>query len=86
MPDLSVNFMHPTDGGVMTVTIDDAMTAQELMSELLANNFVPPHPEGYQLSVVETGMIVRADQTLAEAGARNGAKIKVLPTAPAGGK
>lgn len=84
MPDLNVNFLHPTDGGVMTVIIDDTMTAQEIVGELLANSFVPPHLEGYQLSVVETGMIVRPDQTLAEAGVKGGAKVKVLPTAPAG--
>lgn len=84
MPDLSVNFMHPTDGGVMTVTVEDAMTAQELVSELLANNFVPPDSQGYQLSVVDTGTIIRDDQTLAQAGVRSGAKIKVLPIAQAG--
>jgi hypothetical protein len=86
MPEISVNFIHPTDRGMMTVIIDDAMTAEEIIGELLANNFVPPIPEGYQLSMVETDMIVRPEQTIAEAGAKNGSKIHVLPSTPAGAR
>ena len=87
MPEISVNFIHPTDNGVMTVIIDDAMTAEEIIRELLANNFVPPHPEGYQLALVETDKkMIRPEQTLAEVGARNGAKIQVLPSTPAGAR
>lgn len=84
MADLSVNFMHPTDGSVITVTVDDTMNSQELVGELLANNFMPSHPQGYQLSVVETGTILRADQTLADAKVKAGSKVKVLPITEAG--
>jgi hypothetical protein len=84
MPDVNVNFMHPTDGRVITVTVDDTMTAQEAIGELLANNFVPPHGQGYQLSVVENGNIIGGNQTMAEAGVRSGSKIKVLPITEAG--
>ncbi|OLE52067.1 MAG: hypothetical protein AUG51_19940 [Acidobacteria bacterium 13_1_20CM_3_53_8] len=84
MPDVNVNFMHPTDGRVITVTVDDTMTAQEAIGELLANNFVPPHDQGYQLSVVESGNIIADNQTMAEAGVRNSAKIKVIPITQAG--
>lgn len=87
MPELSVNFMHPTDGRVMTVVVDDAMTAEEIVENLIENGFVPQHPEGYELAIVEAEKtIIRADQTLAEAGARSGAKIQVLPSTPAGGR
>jgi hypothetical protein len=83
MPDVNVNFMHPTDGRVITVTVDDTMTAHEIISELLANNFVSPAPGGYEL--VENGNCFRADQTLADAGVRNGSKIRVNPSTDAGG-
>jgi len=84
MADVNVNFMHPTDGRVISVTIDETMTAQEAVGELLANDFVPPHVEGYHLSLVESGNIIGVNQTLAGAGVRNGSKIHVLPTTPAG--
>lgn len=87
MPEISVNFMHPTDNGVMTVIIDDAMTAEEIVRELLANNFVPPDPDGYKLAVIDTERkMIRPEQTLAEVGARNGSKIQVLGSTPAGAK
>lgn len=85
MPEISVNFIHPSDNGVMTVTIDDAITADEIISELLANNFVVPDPSGYQLAIVDTERKeILPNQTLAEVGARNGSKIRVIPSAPAG--
>ena len=46
MTDVTVHFVHPTDGRVITVTVDNTMSAQEAISELLANNFVPPLPTG----------------------------------------
>lgn len=84
MPDVSVTFVHPTDGRALTVTVDDTMTAQESIGELLANDFVPPHQQGYQLSVVESGAIMRPEQSFADAGVKNGTKIKVLPITEAG--
>lgn len=83
MPDVKVNFVHPTDGRVMTVTVDDTMTAQEAIGELLANNFVPPHEQGYQL-FAEGGNILGWNQTLAEGNVQSGTKLKVLPVAEAG--
>ena len=84
MPDVNVNFMHPTDGRVITVEVDDTMTGQEAMGELLANNFVPPHPQGYGLVVSDIGSIIGNDQTLADAGVKNGTKINVIPNTEAG--
>ena len=84
MPDVKVNFVHPTDGRVITVTVDDTMTAQEAIGELLANNFVSPGPGGYEL--VDNNTTLRPEQTLAEAGVRDGAKIRVNPTLLAGAR
>lgn len=87
MAEISVNFIHPTDHGVMTVTIDDAMTAKETIQNLLANNFMQPHPDGYKLAIVDTGKdMIQPEQTLAEVGARNGSKIQVVPSMPAGAR
>ena len=82
MADVTVHFVHPTDGRVITVTVDDTMSAQEAISELLANNFVPPLPTGYELSVNSHRLTER--QTLAEAGVVNNSKIRVNPATDAG--
>ena len=82
MADLNVNFQHPTDQRVITVTVDDSMTAQEAISELLANNFVLPGE--YQLVYDNNGLGL--DQTFADAGVRNGAKIRVNTNAMAGAR
>lgn len=84
MPDVNVNFVHPTDGRVLTVTVDDTMTAQEAIAELLANNFVSPGPGGYEL--VENNNTLLPNQTLADARVRDGAKIRVNPTLLAGAR
>ncbi|HWW74311.1 MAG TPA: hypothetical protein VNZ44_02890, partial [Pyrinomonadaceae bacterium] len=81
-PDVNVNFVHPTDGRVLNVTVDDTMTAQEAIGELLANNFIAPSPGGYQLAV--NGDHFNANQTLAEKGVTSGAKIRVDPSTDAG--
>jgi hypothetical protein len=84
MLDVDVSFVHPTDGRIMSAVVDAEMTAQEVIDRLLASDFVPPHPHGYQLSIVESGNIVGGVQTLAMAGVRGGSKIKVLPVTEAG--
>ena len=82
MADVTVHFVHPTDGRVITVAVDDTMTAQEAISELLANNFVPPAPTGYELSVNTHRMTER--ETLAQGGVVNNSKIRVNPRTDAG--
>jgi len=85
MGEISVNFIHPTDGRILTVTLDETMTAQEVIGELLANDFVLPFEEGYTLAVMG-GEIIRQDQTFDEAKIRDGDKIRIIPSASAGGK
>ena len=45
MADRSVNFVHPSDVRVMSVTVDDTMTGQEAIGELIANDFIPSSSE-----------------------------------------
>ncbi len=84
MPDVNVSFMHPTDGRVMSAVVEAEMTAQEIIDQLLANDFVPEHGHGYQLSIIESGNIIGGEQTLAGAGVSGHSKIKVLPVTEAG--
>jgi hypothetical protein len=82
MADVKVNFVHPTDERAMEVVIDDAITAREALAELLANDFLPPSPMGYQLEV--NGRPLRDDETLAAANVAQNSKIRVLPAIGAG--
>ena len=84
MPDVQVTFVHPTDGRVMTVTVDDTMTAQEAVGELVANNFLTPLPQGYELH--EGDKLIRSEQTLSDAGVKNSSKIRLVPAAEAGAR
>jgi hypothetical protein len=84
MPDVSVNFVRPTDRRSITVALDDSITAEEAINELLANNFVTPGPDSYQL--VHNDDALLPNQTLAEAGIRNGDKISVNPNLVAGAR
>lgn len=83
MADITVNFIHPTDGKRLTVTIDDTMTASEAIGQLLLNNFITSHPDGYQLSV-KGGAIIPNNYTFNQAGVANGIDINIIPATNAG--
>src|SRR5690242_3294016 len=70
MADITVTFVHPTDGRQVTVTLDNTMTAEEAIQQLLDNKFVNPHPGGYNLAV-KGGAQLRNDQTFGDAGVKD---------------
>ena len=67
MADVSINFQHPTDGKVISVTLDDTMTGQEVIGELIANDFVPSSSEGYNIAI-KGGNQLDNTKTLLEKG------------------
>lgn len=83
MADVQVNFMHPTDGRLLTVTLDDTYLGREVVNELIASDFVPPSDQGYLLSV-KGGHEINADQNLHDAGIKGGETIRVLAATDAG--
>ena len=83
MADVRVTFIHPTDGRLLTVVLDDTMTGSEVTGELIANDFIPPDSQGYELSI-KGGALIPADQTLAQAGVHEGTAIRVIPATDAG--
>ena len=38
MTDISLKFLHPTDGRILDVTLDDSITAAEVILELIADD------------------------------------------------
>ncbi len=85
MADVNVNFVHPTDGRIITVTLDDSMTAQEAVAELIAANFITPNSQGYGLAL-KAGNMFDPGQTFRDAGVQEPNKntIRVLPATDAG--
>jgi hypothetical protein len=83
MADVSVNFMHPTDGRVISVTLDNTMTGQEIIGELIANDFVPSSSEGYNLAI-KGGNQLDNGKTLLENEVKDNDTIRVIPATDAG--
>ncbi len=85
MAEISVKFMHPTDARTVTVTVDDTMTAEEAIAELIVNEFINPNPQGYNLAL-KGGAQLQYNQSFAEAGVNDGNTIRVIPATDAGNK
>lgn len=85
MADVNVNFRHPTDGRELTVNLDDSITAQEAVAELIAANFIVPNSQGYGLAI-KGGNMIEPSQTFRDAGVEepNQNTIRVVPATDAG--
>lgn len=83
MIDIKVNFLHPTDGRMITVDVDDTMTAQEAIGELLSADFIQPNPQGYNLGI-KGGALISANVSFADAGVKEGSTIRIIPATDAG--
>lgn len=83
MANVSVSFVHPTDARMITVSLDETMTAEEAINELLSNDFIRPHEGGYQLAI-KGGAELRSDETFNDAGVIDGTNIRVIPLTDAG--
>jgi len=84
MADIRVNFLHPTDGRILTVTLDETMTADEVIGELIANDFIAPNPQGYNLTI-KGGKALASGETFLEADTKDDDTIRVIPATDAGG-
>ena len=82
-PDVRLNFQHPTDGRMVTVTVDRTMTADEAIAQLIVNDFVGPNPMGYNL-LVKGGPQMRGDQSCADVSVKDGDTVRVVPATDAG--
>jgi hypothetical protein len=84
MADKLLNFMHPTTGAKLPVTLDDGLTGSDVVSLLIGNNFIVPNRVGYDLGL-KGGAMLKADQPLASAGVKDGDTLRVIHPTEAGG-
>ncbi len=75
---ININFMHPTDGRLISVTLDNIMTGQEIIAELIANEFVPACGDGYNLALKGGNQLDNA-RTLSQNSIKNDDTIRVIP-------
>lgn len=83
MADLNVSFMHPTDGRTVSVTLDDGISAQEAIKELIESSFIPANPQGYNLAK-KAGAQLQANQTFRDAGIKDNDIVRIIPATDAG--
>lgn len=77
MAEVNVNFLHPTDGRMLTVGVDETITAQEAIAELIASQFIPPSELGYQLAI-KGGAELQAEQSFRDAGIQDNTTVKII--------
>ncbi|WP_298416814.1 hypothetical protein [uncultured Kordia sp.] len=75
---INVNFMHPTDGRVISVTLDDIMTGQQIVAELIANDFVSACDDGYNLAL-KGGNQLDNSKTLSQNSIQDNDTIRLIP-------
>jgi len=85
MADVDISFMHPTDGRLLNVQLDDTITAQEAIAELISENFIPSDAQGYALAI-KGGNMIDTNQSLQDAHVQNGMVLRVIPQTDAGKK
>lgn len=83
MADIKLRILHPTNGGSVEVTLDDTMRPGEVISELVAADFIPPNSDGYLLS--DEARELPGDKALADSGVVSGTVIRIDPGTLAGG-
>lgn len=83
MTDINIKFLHPVDMRPLEVELDDAITAQGAIDELISEQFVAATSDGYRLSI-KGGNEIQAEQTFNAAGVKNNDTLLVIPQTDAG--
>lgn len=83
MADREVRIMLPVDGRIVTVELEDTMTSDEIINELLANDVIQRSPAGYKLAI-KGGAELNATTQLKNADLNPNTVIQVIPATDAG--
>jgi len=83
MAEISVTFTHPVDRRSIVVTLEDSMTADEAIGNLIASNAIPKHEGGYRLQI-KGGRELQGNETLSSAGVKDGAVLNIVSSTDAG--
>jgi hypothetical protein len=82
---LNLNFIAE-DNSAMEAEVDNTMTREQLLQNLIASGFIPPpQPNTFYALNVKGGNTIPANQTLLQAGVQAGSTIIVIRTQMGGG-
>lgn len=82
--ELNIVFLHPTDGRMISVTMDGSMTGLEVIEELIKNDFISSSNDGYGLAILG-GALIDNFKSFLDSGIENNSKIRIIPSTAAGG-
>ena len=82
MADINVKFKHPIDGQLLQVQLNDTITAQDAIAELIEENFILDNPQAYKLAIKKGRKQLDANQSFVTARVRNGAVLSVIFQTP----
>lgn len=83
MADIKLKFVASTDGHSAEVDLDESMTAQEAISELVNSGFVKQSTMGYMLQPKGKSPM-QASQSFGNVGLTSGQEVVVIPATDAG--
>ncbi len=79
---IKVNFIHPTDGRMVTVSLDSALTPKEIIKELSEIDFISSNPQGYGMAV-KGGTLLPSNESLYKR-VKDGDTLRIIPATDAG--
>ena len=81
--DLNVEFLHPSDGRRINVTLDASITATEAIAELIGSEFVQPLANGEYTLGIKGGNLLEPHKSFEDSGVVDGSTIRIIPSADA---
>src|SRR5271157_4452476 len=81
---IQVRFLHPIDGRIITVTLDQSYAGDEVINELISNQFLSASPGGYSLAI-KGGRVIGKSESFESAQVKDGDTIRIIPATDAGG-
>ena len=86
--EIIVKFMHPTNNMVSDIAVEETMTINDMIEELIEANFMNRIPNGYEAVLKDGRDPIQMDlnKTLAENGGHAGSTIRLTCATIAGYK
>lgn len=81
--EIKIQILHPTDGRIITIELDNSYTSSEIITELIENNFLSSSLGGYRIAI-KGGNSLDINSTLRDLNIKNGTILRIVPATDAG--
>ena len=84
--EIRVKFMHPANNMASDIAVEETMTINDMIEELIEANFISQSPNGYQAILKDGREPIQMDlnKTLVENGGHEGSTIRLISGINAG--